>query len=137
MFAAFALKPEYGGFGPASIGFYRVFFALPLMVAGAVGSTGKSHPAHHREKCPTGLLALAGFFFAVDLVSWHWSIKFTTVAKRHVARELRAALGHVVGGRLFGEKIQPRFFIALGLAFVGAFILMGASFQLSPDQLFR
>ena len=25
VFAAFALKPEYGGFGPASIGFYRVF----------------------------------------------------------------------------------------------------------------
>ena len=25
VFAAIALKPEYGGFGPASIGFYRVF----------------------------------------------------------------------------------------------------------------
>ena len=31
VFAAFALKPEYGGFGPAAIGFYRVFFALPLL----------------------------------------------------------------------------------------------------------
>ena len=74
VFAAFALKPEYGGFGPASIGFYRVFFALPLMWLVLWAAPEKSHPAPRREKRPTGLLALAGFFFAVDLVSWHLSL---------------------------------------------------------------
>ena len=136
VFAAFALKPEYGGFGPASIGFYRVFFALPLMWLVLWAAPEKSHPAPRREKRPTGLLALAGFFFAVDLVSWHWSIKFTTVANATLLANFAPLWVTLWAGRLFGEKIQPRFFIALGLAFVGAFILMGASFQLSTGQLF-
>ena len=136
VFAAIALKPEYGGFGPASIGFYRVFFALPLMWLVLWAAPGKAHPAPRREKRPTGLLALAGFFFAVDLVSWHWSIKFTTVANATLLANFAPLWVTLWVGRLFGEKIQPRFFIALGLAFTGAFILMDASFQLSPDQLF-
>ena len=136
VFAAFALKPEYGGFGPASIGFYRVFFALPLMWLVLWAAPGKAHPAPQREKRPTGLLALAGFFFAVDLVSWHWSIKYTTVANATLLANFAPLWVTLWAGRLFGEKIQPRFFIALGLAFTGAFILMDASFQLSPDQLF-
>ena len=136
VFAAFALKPEYGGFGPASIGFYRVFFALPLMWLVLWAAPEKSHPAPRREKRPTGLLALAGFFFAVDLVSWHWSIKFTAVANATLLANFAPLWVTLWAGRLFSEKIQPRFFIALGLAFVGAFILMGASFQLSTGQLF-
>ena len=39
-------------------------------------------------------------------------------------------------GHLFGERITLRFFVALGLAFVGAAVLMGASFQIGTRQLF-
>ena len=136
VFAAIALKPEYGGFGPASIGFYRVFFALPLMWLVLWAAPRKAHPAPRREKRPTGLLALAGFFFAVDLVSWHWSIKFTTVANATLLANFAPLWVTLWAGRLFGEKIQPGFLITLSLAFTGAFILMNASFQLSPDILF-
>jgi len=136
VFAAFALKPGFGGFGPASIGFYRVFFALPLMWLVLWAAPEKSHPAPHRKKRPTSLLALAGFFFAVDLVSWHWSIKYTTVANATLLANFAPLWVTLWAGRLFGEKIQLRFFIALGLAFVGAFILMGASLKLSTGQLF-
>lgn len=136
VFAAFALKPEYGGFGPASIGFYRVFFALPFMWAVLWFSPVKTRPAASRKKRPTGLLALAGFFFAIDLVSWHWAIKFTTVANATLLANFAPLWVSMWAGRLFGESIRPRFFGALALAFMGAAILMGASLQLGSGQFF-
>ena len=70
VFAAFALKPEYGGFGPAAIGFYRVFFALPFLWLVLFAAPGKTEK-QNRLCRPNWLLALAGVFFAVDLVCTH------------------------------------------------------------------
>ena len=135
VFAAFALKPEYGGFGPAAIGFYRVFFALPFLWLVLLATPGKAEQPK-RTRRPTGLLALAGFFFAIDLVSWHWSIKYTTVANATLLANFAPLWVMLWAGRLFGERITPRFLGALGLAIVGAAVLMNASFRLSPTQLF-
>jgi drug/metabolite transporter (DMT)-like permease len=135
VFAAFALKPEYGGFGPAAIGFYRVFFALPFLWLVLLAAPGKAKQPK-RIRRPTGLLALAGFFFAIDLVSWHWSIKYTTVANATLLANFAPLWVMLWAGRLFGERITPRFLGALGLAIVGAAVLMNASFRLSPTQLF-
>ena len=126
---------EKGGFGPAAIGFYRVFFALPFLWLVLLAAPGKAeHPKRTRR--PTGLLALAGFFFAIDLVSWHWSIKYTTVANATLLANFAPLWVMLWAGRLFGERITPRFLGALGLAFVGATVLMNASFRISPEQLF-
>ncbi|MEE2948055.1 MAG: DMT family transporter [Verrucomicrobiota bacterium] len=135
VFAAFALKPEYGGFGPAAIGFYRVFFALPFLWLLLLSTPNKAEQP--KRTCrPTGMLALAGFFFAVDLVSWHWSINYTTVANATLLANFAPLWVMLWAGRLFGERITPRFLGALGLAFVGAAVLMNASFRLSTMQLF-
>jgi len=135
VFAAFALKPEYGGFGPAAIGFYRVFFALPFLWLLLLSTPDKVEQPK-RTRRPTGLLALAGFFFAVDLVSWHWSINYTTVANATLLANFAPLWVMLWAGRLFGERITPRFLGALGMAFAGAAVLMNASFRLSPMQLF-
>ena len=136
VFAAFALKPEYGGFGPASIGFYRVLFSLPLMWFILWRSPSKSNSSAKRQKRPIGLMAIAGFFFAIDLVSWHWSIKYTSVANATLLANFAPLWVTLWARRLFGEKIHARFFAALGFALLGATILMRASFQLNPQQLF-
>jgi drug/metabolite transporter (DMT)-like permease len=135
VFAAFALKPEYGSFGPAAIGFYRVFFALPFLWVVLLATPGKAEKSA-RTRHPTGLLGLAGFFFAIDLVSWHWSIKYTTVANATLLANFAPLWVMLWAGRLFGERITPRFLGALGLAFVGAAVLMSASFQFDPERLF-
>ncbi len=135
VFAALALKPEYGSFGPAAIGFYRVFFALPFLWVVLLATPGKAEKSA-RTRHPTGLLGLAGFFFAIDLVSWHWSIKYTTVANATLLANFAPLWVMLWAGRLFGERITPRFLGALGLAFVGAAVLMSASFQFDPERLF-
>ena len=135
VFAAFALKPEYGGFGPASIGFYRILFALPLMWLVLWITPSKLDSLSKSQKRPIGLLALSGFFFAIDLVSWHWSIKYTSIANATLLANFAPLWVTLWARHLFGEKIHTRFFIALGIAIIGATILMRTSFQLKPEQL--
>ena len=135
VFAAFALKPEYGGFGPASIGFYRILFALPLMWLVLWITPSKSDSLSKSQKRPIGLLALSGVFFAIDLVSWHWSIKYTSIANATLLANFAPLWVTLWARHLFGEKIYTRFFIALGIAIIGATILMRTSFQLKPEQL--
>ena len=135
VFAAFALKPEYGGFGPASIGFYRILFALPLMWLVLWITPSKSDSLSKSQKRPIGLLALSGVFFAIDLVSWHWSIKYTSIANATLLANFAPLWVTLWARHLFGEKIHTRFFIALGIAIIGATILMRTSFQLKPEQL--
>ena len=135
VFAAFALKPEYGGFGPASIGFYRILFALPLMWLVLWITPSKLDSLSKSQKRPIGLLALSGVFFAIDLVSWHWSIKYTSIANATLLANFAPLWVTLWARHLFGEKIHTRFFIALGIAIIGATILMRTSFQLKPEQL--
>ena len=80
-------------------------------------------------------MALSGFFFAIDLVSWHWSIKYTSIANATLLANFAPLWVTLWAGHLFGEKIHIRFFIALGIAIIGATILMRTSFQLKPEQL--
>ena len=135
VFAAFALKPEYGGFGPASIGFYRILFALPLMWLVLWITPSKLDSLSKSQKRPIGLLALSGVFFAIDLISWHWSIKYTSIANATLLANFAPLWVTLWARHLFGEKIHTRFFIALGIAIIGATILMRTSFQLKPEQL--
>ena len=135
VFAAFALKPEYGEFGPASIGFYRILFALPLMWLVLWITPSKLDSLSKSQKRPIGLLALSGVFFAIDLVSWHWSIKYTSIANATLLANFAPLWVTLWARHLFGEKIHTRFFIALGIAIIGATILMRTSFQLKPEQL--
>ena len=135
VFAAFALKPEYGGFGPASIGFYRILFSLPLMWLVLWITPSKLDSLSKSQKRPIGLLALSGVFFAIDLVSWHWSIKYTSIANATLLANFAPLWVTLWARHLFGEKIHTRFFIALGIAIIGATILMRTSFQLKPEQL--
>ena len=53
VFAKLALDE---GFGPAAIGFYRVFFALPFMWLVLLAAPGKAEKSA-RTRRPTGLLA--------------------------------------------------------------------------------
>ena len=112
-----------------------MFFALPFMWLVLLAAPGKVKKSA-RTRRPTGLLALAGFFFAIDLVSWHWSIKYTTVANATLLANFASLWVTLWAGRLFDERIVPSFFVALGLAFAGGAILMGASFRLNPERLF-
>jgi drug/metabolite transporter (DMT)-like permease len=75
---------------------------------------------------------LAAFFFATDLAAWHVSIHMTKLGNATLFGNLSgfafAAWGLWIARRL-PSRTQA---LALGLAAIGAALLMGSSFELSP-----
>jgi drug/metabolite transporter (DMT)-like permease len=140
--------------GPSATAFYRLFFALPLLWlaaslegrpsgspdggAGADALAGVAEPARGGEplKSPRWVLGLAGLLFAGDLAFWHWSIKLTSVANSTLLTNC-APLVVMLGARiLFREKTTVVLLLGLGVASVGAAMLVGASLQLTVGHLF-
>jgi drug/metabolite transporter (DMT)-like permease len=102
--------------GPDATAFYRTALVTPLLVL----------PALRERLARPGdlaLLVLAGFLFAGDLASWHWAIKFTTVANATLLANLAPIIVTIGAFFLFGERISRGFVLALGGAILGCAVL--------------
>jgi drug/metabolite transporter (DMT)-like permease len=122
--------------GPSSTAAYRVLLALPFLWAWMSweqrGVNPSPQPANARE---FGGLAVAGLFFVADLVLWHWSLHLTSVANSTLLTN-SAPVFVAVAARLFlGERFTPAFLLGMALAFAGAALLVGRSFQLTRQHL--
>jgi drug/metabolite transporter (DMT)-like permease len=115
--------------GPVAAAFWRLALALPFLAF--VGwRQGRDRPA------PTRSIVIAvivgGLFFAADLAAWHFGILRTRLANAtlfgNFASFLFAIYGFFLLRRLPG-RVQG---LALLIAAVGAAVLIGRSFELSP-----
>lgn len=121
--------------GPITTGFYRMLFALPLLAlwAGWERSEGlfsEFVPAKGRFT-----LLLAGFFFALDLALWNWSIDHTTIVNSTLFNNTAAFFVPLIMWIIFKEKQSLRFIIATSIGFAGCFCLIGTSFSISFNNL--
>ncbi|TPG20804.1 DMT family transporter [Sphingomonas koreensis] len=118
--------------GPVATGFWRIALAVPLLLVAAFGTGWR----------PIGLgralwiaLALGGVCFAADLASWHIGILRTTLANATLFGN-SATLFYPIYGfflvRALPSRVQA---LALVLAAIGAALLMGKSYELSPKNL--
>jgi drug/metabolite transporter (DMT)-like permease len=89
-------------------------------------------PVHWPGRRLATIVAVAAFFFAADLAAWHVGIHMTKLGNAtlfgNVSSFAFAAWGLWLARRL-PSRTQG---LALGLAAVGAALLMGSSFELSP-----
>jgi len=118
--------------GPVAAGFWRLALALPLLVMLALWQQrGKPLPA----SIMVGAVALGGLFFAADLAAWHVGILQTKLANAtlfgNFASFLFAIYGFLLLRKLPG-RVQGA---ALLLAAFGTFLLLGSSYEVSPDNL--
>ncbi|MDB5668174.1 MAG: family transporter [Alphaproteobacteria bacterium] len=118
--------------GPVAAGFWRLALALPLLVTLAAWQTkGKPLPAWSL----VGAVALGGLFFAADLAAWHVGILQTKLANAtlfgNFASFLFAIYGFILIRRL-PDRVQGG---AVLLAIFGTLLLLGSSYELSPDNL--
>jgi drug/metabolite transporter (DMT)-like permease len=117
------------GVGPIAAGFWRLALALPfLFVIAAL--TGQ---AVHWPGRKLGLLVVfAAFFFAADLAAWHVGIHMTKLGNATLFGNV-SSFGFAAWGLWLARRWpSPLQAGALGLAAVGAALLMGSSFELSP-----
>ena len=118
--------------GAVSSAFWRLALAAPFLLLLARPGLAKGGGA---TGAMIALLAAGGLFFAADLAAWHFSIGMTKLANATLFANMSSFLlmlyGFVIARRLPG-RLQGA---AVALALVGAALLMGSSYELSPRNL--
>lgn len=119
------------GVGPTAAAFWRMMFALPVLIVWARASAKGGDGAGG-----TGLrlALLAGVFFAGDLATWHAGIVRTTAANATLLANLTPVIMAVAGWFLFKERIGRGVALGLAAALAGAALLSGANIQIAPDR---
>jgi drug/metabolite transporter (DMT)-like permease len=117
--------------GPVSTAFWRLALAAPLMWVWTARERSR-RPASRRDAVR---LLLPGLCFAADLGTWHWSIRFTTVANATLLANL-APVFVTLGGFVLYRRAFGRLFLAgLLVALLGMALLAGRSFGMGEHRL--
>lgn len=117
--------------GPVASAFWRMGLAAPvLLLIARPGLTGAAAPSPRL----VAIIVLGGLFFAADLAAWHVGIRMTKMANATLfgnsSSFLLVLYGFLIARRL-PRRVQA---LALLLAFVGAALLLGSSYELSRDH---
>src|SRR5215472_8891974 len=120
--------------GPIATGFYRLFLALPLLwLWMRLERRGARERADAVEWLP---IALPGALFAGDILFWHWSITYTSVANATLFANLAPVVVTFGAWVYLREKITGTFLIGLVLAMSGAALLVDSSVAIGGSHVF-
>ncbi len=118
--------------GPISSAFWRLTLVLPVLaLLAARQSRGRPFPGWTM----IGALALGGLFFAGDLAAWHEGILRTRLANATLFGNMSSFLFVLYGFLVVRALPRPLQAVALALAAAGTFVLLGRSYELSPEHL--
>lgn len=118
--------------GPVASAFWRITLAAPVLIMIALGSGWRPRQI---GRSIWGGVAFAGVFFAADLASWHVGILGTTLANATLFGNSATLFFPIYGflvARALPSRVQG---FALLLATIGAGLLLGRSYELSPANL--
>ncbi len=121
--------------GPSATAFWRLIFSLPILLPLMLHQVSR----HQHRKMPAPpvkvylLLIIPGFFFAGDLILWHWSLQFTAVANATLLPNMAPIFVTIAAWVLFRDRITKGFLAGLCTAVFGAFVLMSNSLQISRE----
>ncbi|HEX7198853.1 MAG TPA: DMT family transporter, partial [Dongiaceae bacterium] len=125
--------------GPIATGFYRLFLALPLLwlwMRLEAGRGARGGPQLKRRSAEWLAAAVPGVLFAGDILFWHWSITYTTVANATLFANLAPVVVTLGAWLYLRERITSMFLIGMALAMGGAALLVDASVALGNRYVF-
>lgn len=132
---ALALGPWFvrmADVGPVAAAFWRLTLAAPLLLAIVMMVDG--NPLRHARGLGW-VVAIAGVVFAADLASWHTGILNTTLANATLFGNSAVLMFPLWGFLIARAWPTGQQGSALALAAVGGALLLGRSYQLSPQNL--
>jgi drug/metabolite transporter (DMT)-like permease len=118
--------------GPVAAGFWRLLLAAPILLL--LAGPGRLRSLGDNRLILVGLV-LGGLFFAADLASWHIGIFYTKLANATLFGNVSSLLFPLYGFILLRSWPHPLQAVALGAAAVGIVLLLGGSYELSPEHL--
>ena len=122
--------------GPIATAFWRMALAFPaIWLWLRLERKRQTSPPRPTSRTDYLWLAGVGIFFTSDLVAWHLSINFTTVANSVLLANFAPIFVTVGGWLLFRQRVSVTFVGGMLLALTGAAMLVGASLQLSNQRL--
>jgi drug/metabolite transporter (DMT)-like permease len=118
--------------GAVAVGFWRLLLAIPflLIVARATGQ-----PAHWPKRALAITVAIAAFFYSLDLAAWNAGIRMTKLGNATLFGNSGSFVFAIYGLWLVRRRPSPKQAAALGLAVAGTALLMSSSYELSPKNL--
>lgn len=121
--------------GPSATAFWRLALALPVMLLWGLRASAPLPSLKCNRASGYGLTALAGACFAADLILWHRSIAFTTIANATLLTNLSVVIVPLMLWLLYRQSISGRFALAVSIALAGTVLLVGQNAQLSSETL--
>ena len=118
--------------GPVAAGFWRLALAVPVLL---VMTRMAGQPIRRLDGKMLAVIAFGGLFFAADLGAWHVGILKTKLANATLLGNAASLLFPLYGfivARSLPSRAQGA---ALLLAAAGAGLLMGRSYEVSPQYL--
>ncbi len=118
--------------GPTASAFWRVFLAVPLLWILFFSFRTKNGPVLAPQ---WRALLVAGVAFSGDLVFWHWSIQYTSVANSTLLANLASIFVTLSAWILWRQRPSRLFLAGLAAALLGVALLVRASLGFSPEAL--
>ncbi len=113
--------------GPIATGFWRMLFALPIVLAWlAVQARRSEAPAREVSARDYGWLVLASLVLAVDLMLWQSSFHLTSIANATLLGNLHPIVVTVGAWMFLRERITGSFLLGMAVALAGAVMLARA-----------
>ena len=125
------LAQDVGHVGPVSAGFWRLALAVPFLAFLAFRQ-GRGAPLPRWSLIAA--VAAGGVFFAADLAAWHEGILITKLANATLFGNFASFLFAIYGFILLRRLPHKAQGLALLLAATGTVLLLGNSYELSPDH---
>ncbi len=107
--------------GPTVDGFYRMLFGGVILAAIAILNRQKLL-GNRRAML---FVALAGLFFSLDLIFWHRAIDPIGPGMATIIVNLQVFILIFLGLVFYGDKVKKAFYIAIPLAAIGMYFLIG------------
>ena len=113
---------RYADVSPSTGTVYRALFGLPLLVLVAIAERRRHGPLPSRAR---RLAAIAGIFFAGDLLFWHTAIEAVGAGLATVLGNLQVLIVGVVAWLVFGERPSRATLLALPVVLAGVVLISG------------
>jgi drug/metabolite transporter (DMT)-like permease len=116
--------------GPIATAFWRMALAAPFLFA-----SGKIPSTRDITCLPWKFIGLSGLFFACDLIFWHLSLTYTTVANATLLTNSVPIFVTLGAWLLWRETVSKSFIISVGVTLFGAGMLTGNNLTTAPSHL--